>query len=352
MNFAVRSSASGRQPRSIDSHQPRRWGWLIAVLSIAGAMAGGPAHAAIFKDAELQALVDSGQTDELEQLATRRLKSQPDAAEPAAALTLAQLDLADTNVLSQNLQRMEQCVARRPQEASCHYALALAMVMQARHGSKIKALGSLGRVSELMQTAMKLLPDAPEPRSALQQYYLALPSFVGGGESRAQALEQGVQDADQLRLLRARAAAAKKDWATVERELRAVRTQRPELLLELRLIWSDLGREWMHRDQHAKAKAWFEQLMKQQPRQAAGAYGLGRVLDAMGQHDEAVAMYERARGLLGAEQLALEHRIGIALQAKGDKAGAKAAFERYLTQRRASPGNVEDSRKRLGELAT
>ena len=61
---------------------------------------------------------------------------------------------------------------------------------------------------------------------------------------------------------------------------------------------------------------------------------------------------ERAKSLLGAEQLPLDHRQGIAWQAKGDKAQARAAFERYLQNRRASPNNVEDCRRRLAELGT
>lgn len=151
------------------------------VLSVAFAT---PARAAVLKDVELQALLDAGRADDLEKLATQRVKADPDDPQAAAALALAQLDLADGAVLKQNTQRLEQCLQRTPNEGACHYALALALVMQARGGSKLKALGSLGRVSELAQRAMTLLPDAPEPRSALQQYYLALPSFVGGGSRR------------------------------------------------------------------------------------------------------------------------------------------------------------------------
>jgi len=313
-------------------------------------LAATPGQAAVFKDAALQALLDAGQADQLEKLAGQRLKAHPDDPQATAALALSELDLADPAALRQNTQRLEACVQKTPQEASCSYALALALVMQARGGSKFKALGSLGRVSELMQKAMALLPEAPEPRSALQQYYLALPSFIGGGESKARGLEQGVRDEDQLHLMRARAAAAKKDWAGMERELRAVRTRRAELLLEQRVLGSDLGRQWMHDGQHAKARAWLEELARQQPQQAMPLYGLGRVLHAMGDYDGAVATFEKARGLSGAEQLALDHRIGISLQDKGDKAGARAAFERYLVNRRASASNIEDCKRRLAEL--
>ncbi|SEL62964.1 Tetratricopeptide repeat-containing protein [Roseateles sp. YR242] len=326
----------------------------MAALLLAPAlfMGAAPAQAAVFKDPALQNLLDAGQADQLERLAGQRLKAHPDDAQATAALALSQLDLADGAALRQNTRRLEQCVQKQPQEASCSYALALALVMQVRGGSKLKALGSLSRVSELMQKAMAQLPEAPEPRSALQQYYLALPSFIGGGESKARALEQGVQDEDQLHLLRARTAASKKDWSGMERELRAVRTKRPELMLEQRVLGSDLGRQLMHDNQHAKARAWLEELARQQPQQAMPLYGLGRVLDAMGDHDGAVATFEKAKGLNGAEQLALDHRIGIALQDKGDKAGARAAFERYIDNRRASASNIEDCRRRLAELGS
>ncbi|OWQ93179.1 hypothetical protein CDN99_01385 [Roseateles aquatilis] len=330
----------------------RAWAAVMAIGAtlLVGATLAAPARAAVFKDAELQSLLDAGRADDLEQLAGQRLKASPEDAQAVAALALSQLDLADPAPLRQNMQRLEQCVQRTPDEGACHYALALALVMQARGGSKLKALGSLGRVSELAQRAMTLLPEAPEPRSALQQYYLALPSFIGGGESKARALEQGVQDQNQLRLMRARVAASKKDWGGMEKELRAVRTQRPELLLELRLLWSDYGRQLMYSDQRERAVPWFEELLKSQPTQAMGAYGLGRAYDALGQYDRAVAAFERARGLTGVEQLGLERRLGSALQAKGDVAQARTVLQRCIDNRRGSAADIDDCRKRLASL--
>ncbi|MDH0865965.1 tetratricopeptide repeat protein [Mitsuaria sp. GD03876] len=317
------------------------------LMSVAFATA---AQAAVLKDPALQSLLDAGRADDLEKLAGQRLQAKPDDPQAVAALALAQLDLADASVLKQNIQRLEQCVQRSPEDGACPYALALALVMQARGGSKFKALGSLGRVSELAQRAMTLLPDAPEPRSALQQYYLALPSFIGGGESKARALEQDVKDPAQLHLMRARVAASKKDWPSMEKELRAVRTQRPELLLEQRVLWSDYGRNLMFGDRKDKAVPWFEELLKQQPEQAMGAYNLGRAYDALGQYDKAVASFERARGMLGAEQLGLDRRLAGSLAAKGDKAGARAALQRCVDNRRGGNGDIEDCRKQLAAL--
>ena len=307
---------------------------LSMLMSVAFATA---AEAAVLKDTELQALLDAGRADDLEKLAAQRVKADPDDAQAVAALALAQLDLVDGAVLKQNIQRLEQCVQRAPDEGACHYALALALVMQARGGSKFKALGSLGRVSELAQRAMTLLPDAPEPRSALQQYYLALPSFVGGGESKARALEQEVKDPAQLGLMRARVAASRKDWPAMEKALRAVRTQRPELLLEQRVLWSDYGRNLFFGDQKERAVPWFEELLKSQPHQAMGAYGLGRAYDALGQYDKAVAAFERARTLQGAEQLGLDRRLGSAPRCSVASTTAAAATATSRTAASSSP---------------
>ena len=136
----------------------------------------------------------------------------------------------------------------------------------------------------------------------------------------------------------------------MEKALRAVRTQRPELLLEQRVLWSDYGRNLFFGDQKERAVPWFEELLKSQPHQAMGAYGLGRAYDALGQYDKAVAAFERARTLQGAEQLGLDRRLGSALAGKGDKTGARAALQRCIDNRRGSHGDIEDCRKQLAAL--
>ena len=75
---------------------------LAALLTSAALMPS--AQAVVFKDPALQALLDAGQADLLEQAAQRRLKSQPDDPQAAVAWTLGVLDLADPAPLRQALQ--------------------------------------------------------------------------------------------------------------------------------------------------------------------------------------------------------------------------------------------------------
>jgi predicted negative regulator of RcsB-dependent stress response len=100
-----------------------------------------------------------------------------------------------------------------------------------------------------------------------------------------------------------------------------------------------------------KARGIFEALQRDYPTHAAGPYGLGRVLLEQGQPDDAVKALERARTLDGADRLPIDHRLGQALIAKGDKAGARAALERFVQNKRANPRNLDDARKLLAGLA-
>ncbi|MDT8999055.1 tetratricopeptide repeat protein [Paucibacter sp. APW11] len=324
---------------------------LTAVLGLSLALP--TAQAALFSEPPWQALLDAGRADEMERQALTRLREKPGDLQASAALALAQIDLADHKRQEQGLRSMQDCVDNKPDEALCPYVLASLMTVQASNGGALKALSLAGRIKSNFLRALSLKPDMIEARSALQQYYLIVPAIAGGGAAKARELEAEVRSSqpDYARLMRARAAATEKNWALMEKELRSISPSADEgLRAELRLAWGLLAKELIDQKQYPRARALLEQLQKDQPNHALAAYGLGRMYTAMEQFDEAIRQFERARALDGAEQLPLDHRIGVALQAKGEKALARAAFERYLQNRRASPNNVEDCRRRLAEL--
>ncbi|MDG0834770.1 tetratricopeptide repeat protein [Pelomonas saccharophila] len=193
-----------------------------------------------------------------------------------------------------------------------------------------------------------------EARSGLTQFYLMAPGFAGGSTAKARELAAEVQarQPEQAKLLRALLAMNDKDWAGAERELAGVKAGDDRTVArELRGSWVRLGFELMEQKNLPKARGIFESLQRDYPAHAAGPYGLGRVLTEMGQAEEAVRSLERARGLEGAERLPIDHRLGQALLAKGEKAGAKAALERFVQNKRANPRNVEDAKKLLAGMA-
>ncbi|CAM3999865.1 tetratricopeptide repeat protein [Roseateles saccharophilus] len=180
------------------------------------------------------------------------------------------------------------------------------------------------------------------------------PGFAGGSTAKARELAAEVQarQPEQAKLLRALLAMNDKDWAGAERELAGVKAGDDRTVArELRGSWVRLGFELMEQKNLPKARGIFESLQRDYPAHAAGPYGLGRVLTEMGQAEEAVRSLERARGLEGAERLPIDHRLGQALLAKGEKAGAKAALERFVQNKRANPRNVEDAKKLLAGMA-
>lgn len=311
------------------------------------------AQALVFTDGPWQALLDAGRRDEMERLALLSLRDQPQDLQARVAFALSQMSLADRKRVDAAARQMQDCVDQQPQEALCHYALASVMTMQAMNGGAMKIISLAAPIRKHLQRALELKPDFIEARSSLHQYYLLVPAFAGGGAAKARELEEQVRTSQPefAKLMRARVAGSEKNWALAEKELLSVRVGADSSLLnEWRLVWGVLGKEWLDQREYAKAMAGFERVLKEQPRAALGAYGLARIHFAMGEHDEAIKQYERAKQMDGAEDYPLDHRLGMAYQAKGDLVQAKAAYERYLQNRRASPSNADDCRKRLKEI--
>lgn len=180
------------------------------------------------------------------------------------------------------------------------------------------------------------------------------PGFAGGSTAKAKELAEQAQprQPEQAKVLRALVAMNEKDWAGAERELGGVKGGDDHALQrELRGAWTRVGFEHMEQKNFVKARGVFEALQRDYPAHAAGPYGLGRTALDQGQPEDAIKSLERARALEGAERLPIDHRLGQALLAKGDKAGAKAALERFVQNKRANPRNVEEAKKLLASLA-
>lgn len=320
---------------------------------LALALLAGVAQAQVLKDPQWQAWLDADKSAELERAAQARLGVQPDDAQAAVALALIALDSGDAARLEAVTKPLQACVARQPPQAICHYALGSVQGMQAGSASMFKAMSLAGSSKENLQRAVELEPMLYEARQALTQFYLMAPGVAGGSVAKAKELAAVAEKSqpEQAKLLRALIASQDKHWAEMERELRSVRPgDSRSLQNDLRDAWTQLGVQLMADKQWPKSKAIFEQLAREYPAQAIGAYGLGRVATEQGQPDEAIKQLERARTLSGADKLPVDHRLGIALLAKGDKAQAKQALERFVANKRANPRNLEDAKKRLAEL--
>lgn len=323
------------------------------LFPLALALCAGAAHAELFKDAQWQAWLDAGKTTELGRAAQARLKAQPEDDQAAVALAMAALDENDPARLEAALAPLQACTDKRPQ-AVCSYALGRVYGQQAMTASVFKMPGLAAKTKDQFLKAVELDPLLFEARSAMTQFYLMAPGFAGGSTAKARELAAEAQprQPELAKVLRAMLAMNDKDWVGAERELASAKAGEDRTVArELRGQWTRLGFEFMEQKNFAKARGIFEAMQRDYPAHAAGAYGLGRVLVEQGQPEDAVKAFERARTLEGAERLPIDHRLGQALLARGDKVGARAALERFVQNKRANPKNVEDAKKLLANIA-
>lgn len=325
----------------------------LRLLPLALALLAATASADVLKDPQWQAWLDTGKTADLVRAA--QAKAGDDQA--AVALALSAVDDNDGARLEASIPALQACADKRPPSvnlAACSYALGRVYGQQAMTASVFRMPGLAARTKEQFVKAVELDPQLFEARTALAQFYLIAPGFAGGSASKAKELAAEIQahHAEQAKLLRFLVAAQAEDLAGAEKELASIKAgdDRP-LQRELRNGWMRLGAEFIEQKAYPKAKGIFETVQRDNPQHAAGPYGLARVALETQAPDEAVRQLERARTMEGAERYPLDHRLGQALLAKGDKAGARVALERFVQNKRANPRNVEDAKKLLASLA-
>lgn len=334
----------------------RRTRWITAVLAALASLALGSAQAAVFKDAQLESLHEAGKFAELEQQAQLRLKASAADAEARAALALA-LSLADptdTQRLEAGAQQARLCIEQHPSVAVCHLAAAQNLGLQMLEMGMAKAMRNVGSLKDLWIRTLELEPTSFTARVQLAKLHVMLPGMMGGSTAKARELEAAVRSSqpETARIIRVHIAAEAKKWAEMEAELlalkptqdSAMREEVREATMQLALVFLKDGKDL------AKARSLYETLQREQPGRAAGFYGAARVQAALGQPDEAIRLFERARTLAGADDYPIDQRLGDTLLAKGDKAQAKAAYERFIANKRAKPANVEEARKSLAKL--
>ncbi|HLO96662.1 MAG TPA: tetratricopeptide repeat protein, partial [Burkholderiaceae bacterium] len=313
----------------------------------------GGGQAAVLSDPALQSLYAAGKALELERVAQARLGDDANDLQGQMALALAGLEWGRPEALEPSLRQMQACVERQPDFAPCHYVLGSVLSVQAVRGGALKALSLNARIRQHLQRAFELDPRSYEIRSALVQYYLAVPMLAGGSQGKARSLEQDWRkvNPEQARMLRVFIALGDEDWNDAERELKALRMGTDlRLAFDARVAYGQLGRHFVKDHQWDRARRLYEQLMREQPRQATGPYLMARLAQDQGRFEEAIDWLQRARKLEGAELLPLDQRLGNAYEALGDKVQARAAYERYLAGGHLHQRNEQEVRRSLAAL--
>jgi tetratricopeptide (TPR) repeat protein len=325
-------------------------GALFALGALAGP-AAAQASGQLFQDPALQALHQADKADELMRAATQRLAARPDDAQAVLGVAMAALSRDDAAARQQALQAAEACVQQAPQAAPCHYAQGVVLGIQAMSEGLFKAARSAGTVRKALARANELEPAWYPARGALLEFYLLAPGMMGGSTAQAVELARAAPTPEQARALQARIAMQERRFDEGLKLLSALPAGLPPALAADVRQWAvQCGLGLVNNGQAAAAQPALEKLAREHPEQAGPLYALARVRAESGQHEAALALYEQAAKLRGADELPLAWRVGISQQALGRSDAAKASFQRFVAAGKGQKASLDDAKKRLAQL--
>ena len=329
----------------------RPWRRLALGMTWALACWAPVAGAQTFKDPSLEALYVAEKTDDLQRVALQRLAAQPGDAQAVLALALAALEKDDPPARAKALAQALACAEKQPQSAPCQYGYGVLLGVQAMSEGMMKAARSAGTVKAALAAAHDADPAWYPARSALLEFYLLAPGFMGGSSSKAAELARTAPKPEQVSALQGRLAMQDKQFdAALVAFASLPAAIDPALAADVRGWSMQAGLGAISGGQPAKAQGVFERMARERPGHADGVYGLARVRGELGDWAESLRLYERAATLKGAVAWPVAYRMGIALQKLGRLDEAKAAFQRFITTGKGQKQSLEDARKRLTEL--
>jgi tetratricopeptide (TPR) repeat protein len=300
---------------------------------------------------EYSALIRERKFAEVEKLTTQRLATNPNDASAAVGKIRAILAAGNDKRIDEAVKLSERCVELHAKSSECHEMLGSSLGTKALDAGIMAAMGYAGKIRESFKTAVDLDPSNWSARSALIQYYLAAPGIVGGGKDKAKAAasDAGLINPEAGKLFNALLLIRDEKPAEAQSLLQTVKTpDSPDLLDLLRTGLVGTGSLYLKLKNFDEANRVFTNISSRFPGSSWGVYGLGRVAQEQGKHDEALAHYAKA---LGIQANGLTHfRIGQTHQAAGDKAAAISSFEKAISVGGLSKNQREDAVKRLQQL--
>lgn len=318
----------------------------LAVVCIAPA-----AQAQTFSEPALEALHLADRKDELRRIVAPRVAAKADDEQAVLGLAILALESPEAGPRKAAIAAAEACLERLPKSAACHWSFGATLGVQAMSEGMMAAGRSLGRVRDALAEAHALAPNWWPGRSALVEMYLEAPGFMGGSVSKAEAMAKGAPTAEQQKALAARVAIQKDQ---PEQALALLMAHKPGADAAVDGDVRGWGRraafELINGGQPLKARAWFEQQMRERPGEALPPYGLARVLAESGQAAESLALFERASKAKGAAELPVAYRWGIALQTAGQADAARTQLRQFVAAGKGQKKSLDDAKKRLADL--
>jgi len=223
-----------------------------------------------------------------------------------------------------------------PRRSEFQLWLARAIGDQAQHANVLRQPFLARRMKGAVDRAIELDPDNLDARELRWQFYAQAPAIMGGGEGKARDEAAEILRRNRYRgqFIAATAAGRAKDFAAIERALKALVTEYPDSLLPLASYTTFLA----DRARPAEAFALVDAFQKRRPGDPAAWYHVGRVAAITGQQldrgESALRKYltlapPPANNVPTPSNAHL--RLGNIAERRGDKGAARTEYELALT---------------------
>lgn len=251
------------------------------------------------------------------------------AGDPDAMLYLGPIAIEQSNGDSA-VSWIEQAVKKNDRSSLYYQWLGAAYSLKGTSASPLARMGLVASLKHAMERAVELDPANVEARINLVQFYLQAPAMMGGGvdKAREQVAAIMARDPYQGRLQDASVAENQRDTVVAERLLRGLVTSFPDSSVPA----TRLAIYYVNAKRYDDGFRVLEDRLRRSPNDAAVLYQLGRAGAVSG------AKLDRAQWALdqflmlphkrGTPSIAAAHwRVGMILEAKGDRAKAMTEYE-------------------------
>lgn len=267
--------------------------------------------------------------------------------DPQAAWYLGQIAMQQSDA-GKAADWFETAVHLNPRSSVYYDWLGRAYGEQAQHASKLKLPFLAKKTKSAWDKSIELDPNNLDARSDMILYYLGAPGFLGGGKDKARAEAQEIKRRNPYRGAAAfiRVCSDANDKPCLERELNFLITSFPDSAVG----YSQLAIYYTNNKQYDKAFATIDTRLGLKPNDPAGLYSYGRAASVSGMNldrgEQAMKAYIAAPIPMGPPVANAHYRLGIILEKKGDKAGARTEYQAAL---RLDPA-LQDAKKALDAL--
>lgn len=250
----------------------------------------------------------------------------------AAEYWLGRIDM-EANRAEPATDHFERAVALDGANSNYHLWLGNAYGTRAQHANMFSQAMLAKKTKAEFERAVALDPRNVEARSSLMQYYLQAPSVMGGSRDKAREQVQAARQADPYRgtLMAITYGRMTKDTAALDAEYRTAMAAYPDSVP----VFAGAVSAMQDAGRHGEAAALIDKRLKSHPDDALALFLVGRGGATSGQQldraESALRRYLATDHALPLPTAASAHyRLGMVLEKKGDRAGAKGEYEAAL----------------------